>query len=127
MSQPTKKQSKDFYEYDSGNGPRPPVPGEESKESKMTTEGAFGSASNTHRSPESESNSFTSRVSKWQENLLSLLVDQDGLNLLFKFVKEEAGGTESKQLDFYFACEGLKQLNDMKDMSKVRKLIKAMR
>lgn len=125
MSQPTKKQSREFYGYECGNGPRPPVPGEESQVSKMTTEGAFESTSNPDRSPEVES-SFSSRISRWQENLFHLLNDPEGLELLFKFVREEVGEDSklSKQLYFYFACRGLKC---EEDMSTSRKLIRMIR
>lgn len=120
MSQQIKKQSKQFDEYECGNGPRPPVPGEESQVSKMTTEGASGT-SNSSRSPEVE-DAFTKRVTKWQENLEFLLADTEGLALLRKFVKEELGedSIHSKRWDFYFVCEGLKT-----NMPAARRIIRA--
>lgn len=125
MSQPIKKQSKKFDEYECGNGPRPPVPGEESQVSKMTSESAFGSTSNVNKSPESEL-SFSSRVSKWQVNLPSLLADQEGSNLLFKFVKEEdpENSVAYKRLCFYFACEGFRM---QENNPKLRRLIRAIK
>lgn len=145
MSQQAKKQAKQFDDYESGNGPRPPVPGEESKMSKMTTEGGAeaaatattaslpGTSAATNRSPpppyppsqspQPSTDSFEIRVSRWQQNLEYLLADQDGAKLLLSFVRD--GGDNSKHLnhvDFYFACEGLKYWNDMNDMEKVRKV-----
>lgn len=141
MSQPTKKQSKEFNEYECGNGPRPPVPGEESQMSKMTTEGASG-FSNSNRSPESR-DPFSVRVTKWQESFEHLLADQEGLDLLLKFVKEEDGANSinSERLDLYFLCEGLKAIFDMKiigstddmkkihsdNMKKIRKMTRVIR
>lgn len=120
MSQQTKKQSKQFDEYECGNGPRPPVPGEESQISKMTTE-CGSSTSYASRSPECE-DAFTKRVTKWQENLEFLLADTEGLALLRRFVKDELGedSIHSKRWDFYFVCEGLKT-----NMPAARRIIRA--
>lgn len=164
MSQQTKKSAKQFDDYESGNGPRPPVPGEESNMSKMTTEGISAAAapattaaaaaaaaaayaltpgpSNalvavpTNRtsppppyppsqSPQPSADSFGVRVSRWQKSLENLLADKEGLGLLFTFVKD--GGEDSKhfkQLNFYFACEGLKVMSDMQKVRRVTRLIK---
>lgn len=153
MNQQAKKSPKQFDEYDNGNGPRPPVPGEESKmsiECKMTTEGGaaaavasstsslLSGASNaaTNRSPPlpphppsqsplPSADSFGTRISRWQQNLEYLLADEEGLSLLFTFVQD--GGEDSKhlkQLNFYFACEGLKVINDMQKVRKVTRLIR---
>lgn len=121
MSQQTKNQSKQFDEYECGNGPRPPVPGEESQISKMTTECASERTSNASRSPEVE-DAFTKRVTKWQENLEFLLADTEGLDLLRKYVKDECGedSIHSKRWDFYFVCEGLKT-----NMPTARRIIRA--
>lgn len=155
MSQQTKKQAKQFDEYENGNGPRPPVPGEESKMSKMTTEGgaaaatipttvaasssgpsnaaAAATAANRSpppppyppsQSPQSSTDSFGIRVSRWQQNFENLLADQEGVGLLFKFV--QFGGKDSKhskQLEFYFACDGLNTF----DMQRVRKLTRTIK
>lgn len=118
MSQPSKKQLNQFDEYECGSGPRPPVPGEESQVSKMTTEGACGTtttttatatAINANRSPDSE-DSFTNRVNKWQENLQFLMADTEGRKLIYDFVKEECGedSIHCARLKFYYACDGLK-------------------
>lgn len=150
MSQQTKKSAKQFDEYESGNGPRPPVPGEESKMSKMTTEGGAAAAPSSSsssissgasnavtnrsppppphppsQSPQPSCDSFGTRISRWQQNLEYLLADEEGLNLLFTFVRD--GGEDSKhlkQLNFYFACEGLKVINDMQKVRKVTRLIR---
>lgn len=159
MSQQTRKSAKQFDDYDSGSGPRPPVPGEESNLSKMTNEGgatapapakastattaAHASSPGTSNAaataatatgainrsppqpPQPSEDSFGIRVSRWQQNLENLLVDKEGLNLLFSFVQD--GGEDSKhfkQLNFYFACEGLKVMNDMQKVRKVTRLIK---
>lgn len=159
MSQQTKKQAKQIDEYDGGNGPRPPVPGEESELWKMTSEGGAAAAAVTaatataaaaassssssgistaatnrspppppyppSQSPLPAADSFGIRVSRWQQNFEYLLADEEGLNLLFTFVRD--GGEDSKhlkQLTFYFACEGLKVINDMQKVRKVTRLIR---
>lgn len=127
MSQPTKKPT--FYEYECSNGPRPPVPGEESQGSKMTTEGASNSTSssnsNSNRSPDSET-AFAARVKKWQESFANLLADEEGVALLLKFVEEETGPNSINfiRLKFYFAVEGLKLQREEKI---VRRLIRRIR
>lgn len=111
MSQPAKKQSKQFDEYECGNGPRPPVPGEESQVSKMTTEGACCSTSNSNQSPDID-DTFTHRVDKWLKKLEFLLADQEGRILIYNFVKEECDNNPNDsncaRLSFYYACDGLK-------------------
>lgn len=127
MSHPTRNKSKKFDEYECINGPRPPVPGEESQISKMTTEGASNStsSSNSNRSPDSE-NSYIIRIKKWQESFTSLLADNEGVQLLLKFVEEEAGieSINYTRLKFYFAVEGLKLQREEKI---IRKLIRRIR
>lgn len=126
MSQPTKELNKKFDSYECG--PRPPVPGEESQMSKMTTECASNSTSslNSNRSHESDS-AFTARIEKWQESFSSFLDDEEGVSLLLKFVKEESGenSINSARLKFYFAVRGLK--TQQLDEKKCRKLIKLIR
>lgn len=121
MSQPTKK-TKEYFGYECGNGPRPPVPGEESHVSKMTTEGACGSTSATNRSE----SSFLAQVSRWQENLSSLLTDKNGVELFYNFVKEECGkhSIDKRQLDFYFVCEGLREHADENTIIKLTRAIR---
>jgi axin 1 len=48
---------------------------------------------------------------KWARTLSSLLEDRDGVELFKKYVELE-GGIHSDRLNFYFACEGLKQQSD---------------
>lgn len=132
MSHPTKKLAKQFDEYE-GNGPRPPVPGEECHVSKMTTEGACSTSDSNDR-PETESE-FNARVERWQKNLTDLLNDNEGVALLFKCIEGSSidgiNSIEYNQLQFYFACEGLKQqatyMNEDGVKRKIRKLIRLMR
>ncbi|CAG0893404.1 unnamed protein product [Cyprideis torosa] len=55
---------------------------------------------------------------RWAENLLNLLSDSDGVELFQQYLTSE-GLVE--QIDFWFACEGLKKLTDT---SKIQKLVK---
>lgn len=87
-------------EYES-SGPRPPVPGEESRLSKMTENYLMDCCSQ----------SSTPSYLKWQHSLTNLLEDRDGVELFKRFVESE-GGIHTNRLNFYFACEGLKQQND---------------
>lgn len=85
-------------EYES-SGPRPPVPGEESRMPKMI-----------------ETQSDISRGSppsflKWAQTLSYLLEDREGVELFKRYVESE-GGISADRLNFYFACEGLKQQTD---------------
>lgn len=127
MSQPTKKQPKESDKYECSNGPRPPVPGEESQFSKMTTEGACSTSnpnSNPNQSPESESR-FSARISRWYQGFDYLLADEEaeGVQLLIKFIEEDFGAEsiEKTRIDFYFTIEGLKQ---NQDEAMIRRLIK---
>ncbi|XP_058447215.1 axin isoform X2 [Malaya genurostris] len=81
------------------SGPRPPVPGKESRR-KMTD------TLNSERSSDSPPNYY-----RWSEKLSYLLEDVDGAELFKRFV-EQQGDEHSNQLNFYFACEGLKQQSD---------------
>lgn len=125
MSQTNKKQST-FDEYECGNGPRPPVPGEESHMSKMTTEGAStstSSKSNSNRSPPSQTE-FYNRIGKWQGDFSYFLDDHEGADLLLKYVEEEGEHTiDNIRLKFYFSCEGLKQEPNEKRRRKLIGLI----
>lgn len=126
--------SKQFKEFDDdecgGSGPRPPVPGEESCFSKMTSEDASTSSSvplsqsPTHATAATHAVTLNS-IAKWQEQLVYLLTDQQGVQLLRKFVDEEAGrnSIDFYRLEFYFACEGLKHLNDEKKLKTLMKVI----
>ncbi|XP_016980221.1 axin isoform X1 [Drosophila rhopaloa] len=91
------------------SGPRPPVPGEESRVKKMTE----GVAETSKNSPPSYLN--------WARTLNHLLEDRDGVELFKKYVEEEAPAYND-HLNFYFACEGLKQQTDPE---KIKQLIGA--
>jgi axin 1 len=58
---------------------------------------------------------------KWARTLSSLLEDREGVELFKKYVELE-GGIHSDRLNFYFACEGLKQQSDP---DKVKQIIGA--
>lgn len=64
----------------------------------------------TGSSSSSQSSSSPSCL-KWALKLSSLLEDRDGVELFKKYVELE-GGIHSDRLNFYFACEGLKQQSD---------------
>ncbi|XP_034113313.1 axin isoform X2 [Drosophila albomicans] len=88
------------------SGPRPPVPGEESRVKKMT-EGVIDTSKN---SPPSYLN--------WARTLNHLLEDRDGVELFKKYVEEEAPAYND-HLNFYFACEGLKQQTDPEKVKQI--------
>ncbi|XP_034097970.1 axin-like [Drosophila albomicans] len=87
------------YDNNSCSGPRPPVLGEESRAKKMTEE-VINTLKN---SPPSYLN--------WARTLNHLLEDRDGMELFKKYVEEDAPAYKD-HLNFYFACEGLKQQTD---------------
>ncbi|XP_068152113.1 axin isoform X1 [Drosophila tropicalis] len=89
------------------SGPRPPVPGEESRVKKMT-EGVIIDTSKN--SPPSYLN--------WARTLNHLLEDRDGVELFKKYVEEEAPAYND-HLNFYFACEGLKQQTDPEKVKQI--------
>jgi len=97
-----------FDEYEC-SGPRPPVPGEESQRSKMTE----NRMDNLRDSPPS--------YLKWARTLSSLLEDREGVEIFKRYVESE-GGINVDRLNFYFACEGLKQQTDPE---KVKQMIGA--
>ncbi|KAH8383287.1 hypothetical protein KR009_007720 [Drosophila setifemur] len=88
------------------SGPRPPVPGEESRVKKMTE----GVAETSKNSPPSYLN--------WARTLNHLLEDRDGVELFKKYVEEEAPAYND-HLNFYFACEGLKQQTDPEKVKQI--------
>ncbi|XP_055608556.1 axin isoform X2 [Uranotaenia lowii] len=91
------------------SGPRPPVPGEESRR-KMTD------TLQPDKSRESPPGYY-----RWADKLQNLLDDGDGAELFKRFVELE-GEEHANRLNFYFACEGLKQQTDPE---RVMQLIKA--
>ncbi|XP_020715291.1 axin isoform X1 [Ceratitis capitata] len=94
------------YEDNECSGPRPPVPGEESRVKKMTE----GVADSSRNSPPSYLN--------WARTLNHLLEDRDGVELFKRYVEEEAPGYND-HLNFYFACEGLKQQTDPEKIKQI--------
>lgn len=57
----------------------------------------------------------------WARSLAYLLDDRDGVELLKKYVEEEAP-TFNDHMNFFFACEGLKQQSDS---DKIKQIIQA--
>lgn len=57
----------------------------------------------------------------WARTLAHLLEDRDGVELFKKYVEEEAP-TFNDHLNFFFACEGLKQ---QRDGDKIKQIIQA--
>uniref|UniRef100_U5ER69 Putative axin n=1 Tax=Corethrella appendiculata TaxID=1370023 RepID=U5ER69_9DIPT len=100
MSQSSSNKFDDFE----GSGPRPPVPGKESRRNKMTE------SNSSEKSRESPPN-----YCRWAEKLSYLLDDAEGCELFKRYV-EMAGGVYSDQLRFYFACEGLKQRSEPEEI-----------
>lgn len=118
-------------DYDS-SGPRPPIPGqEETRKFKVTpapadrwksvdthpcstrqmTDAAQNELHLFMTSSSSSQSSSSPSCLKWARTLSSLLEDRDGVELFKKYVEQE-GGIHSDRLNFYFACEGLKQQSD---------------
>jgi axin 1 len=71
----------------------------------------------TSSSSSSQSSSSPSCL-KWAQRLSSLLEDRDGVALFKKYVESE-GGIHSERLNFYFACEGLKQQSDPEKVKQI--------
>lgn len=59
----------------------------------------------------SQSSSSSPSCLKWARTLSSLLEDLEGVELFKKYVESE-GDIHNDRLNFYFACEGLKQQSD---------------
>lgn len=57
----------------------------------------------------------------WARSLAHLLDDRDGVELFKKYVEEEAP-TFNDHMNFFFACEGLKQQSDS---DKIKQIIQA--
>ncbi|XP_011860610.1 PREDICTED: axin-1-like isoform X1 [Vollenhovia emeryi] len=127
------------------NSPRPPVPGEETgshvsrirpqspaltpRRSSFATLQASGSCDVSAPlgfEPEGccgtttmESNSPPA-YARWARNLHSLLEDPTGLELFKRYLSQEG---HLDPLNFWFACEGLKEQKDMEKISQLVKLI----
>lgn len=54
----------------------------------------------------------------WARKLTFLLEDREGVEIFKKYVEAE-GGIHSDRLNFYFACEGLKQQNDSEKVKQI--------
>lgn len=109
--------AKEIDEYEcSGNGPRPRVPGKESRPIKMSDRGYASSSTigATVCVAQDDILADCARVKRWRDNLSTLLSDEEGAELFQKFVEEEAGpdGPYTRHLQFYFACNGLKKQTD---------------
>lgn len=80
------------------------------------------SAQSDHHPFTSSSSSSRSSSSptclKWARKLTFLLEDRDGVELFKKYVEAE-GGIHSDRLNFYFACEGLKQQNEAEKVKQI--------
>lgn len=118
----TTKQTKDLDDYScSVNGPRWPVPGEESRAQMTVDETSQGKVMADAKATEQ-----LQRILKWQEDLDQLLNDEEGVALFFQFVEQDAGTDSAhyRRLQFYFACNGLKRA-DGSDEGRLRQLINA--
>ncbi|XP_059526058.1 axin-2 isoform X2 [Myotis daubentonii] len=110
------------------DAPRPPVPGEEGETPRCQPAVGKGQAtkpmpvsSNTRRNedglgePEGRA-SPDSPLTRWTKSLHSLLGDQDGAYLFRTFLEREKC---VDTLDFWFACNGFRQMN-LKDTKTLR-------
>ena len=125
---------KPIDDYES-SGPRPPVPGQESRMFKMTEEHNVPVDSSSkhqhhhqhhHLHHHQQQQQQQPRISppsyaKWPLTLSSLLEDREGVEIFKKYVEAE-GGIHSDRLNFYFACEGLKQQTED---SKIKLMVNA--
>lgn len=73
-------------------------------------------------SSSSTQSSSTPPCLQWARTLSSLLEDREGAEL-FKAYVEQEGGIHKERLNFYFACEGLKQESDPEKTKKIIGLI----
>lgn len=69
--------------------------------------------------PSSSSSSSPPSCLKWARTLSSLLEDREGVELFKKYVESEEGEIPKYRLEFYFACEGLKQRSDPVEVKKL--------
>lgn len=112
--------NQNFNEYDS-IGQRPPIPGEETAKKYKMTDSAQSELHLFMTSSSSSQSSSSPSCLKWARTLGSLLEDREGVELFKKYVESE-GGIHSDRLNFYFACEGLKQQSEP---DKVKQIIGA--
>ncbi|XP_076243632.1 protein axin isoform X3 [Calliopsis andreniformis] len=128
------------------NSPRPPVPGEETgnyisrfrpqsptltpRRSSLATSTASGCDASAPLGFEPEGCCSTTTMEgdsppaclRWARNLHSLLQDPVGLELFRKYLDQE-GKPHANPLNFWFACEGLKEQNDPERIHQLVKLI----
>ncbi|XP_066582059.1 axin-1-like isoform X2 [Prorops nasuta] len=129
------------------NSPRPPVPGEETgghvsrfrpQSPALTPRRSSLAASNTTCAgdvsaplgfePEGCCGSTTMESDnspaclRWARNLHSLLQDPEGLQLFTKYLDQE-GISHANPLNFWFACEGLREHKDPQSIPHLAKLI----
>ncbi|XP_033189973.1 protein axin isoform X2 [Bombus vancouverensis nearcticus] len=128
------------------NSPRPPVPGEETgnyisrvrpqsptltpRRSSLTTPIAAGCDASAPLGFEPEGCCSTTTMEsdsppaclRWARNLHSLLQDPVGLELFRKYLDQE-GRPHANPLNFWFACEGLKEQDDPERINQLVKLI----
>ena len=128
------------YKYDddyecSGDGPRPPVPGGESKAAGPMTEGFAAHASSTNYresssalpamaapgAPGAAGSSALPSYMRWAQSLTYLLGDREGVALFKRFVEQE-GGIHQDRLKFFLACDGLA---DVREPEKIKQMIDA--
>ncbi|XP_043264516.1 protein axin isoform X2 [Colletes latitarsis] len=128
------------------NSPRPPVPGEETgnyvsrfrpqsptltpRRSSLATPTASGCDASAPLGFEPEGCCSTTTMEsdsppaclRWARNLHSLLQDPVGLELFRKYLDQE-GRPHANPLNFWFACEGLKEQDDPERIHQLVKLI----
>ncbi|XP_043523346.1 axin isoform X1 [Frieseomelitta varia] len=128
------------------NSPRPPVPGEETgnyvsrfrpqsptltpRRSSLATPIASGCDVSAPLGFEPEGCCSTTTMEsdsppaclRWARNLHSLLQDPVGLELFRKYLDQE-GRPHANPLNFWFACEGLKEQDDPERINQLVKLI----
>ncbi|XP_071872433.1 protein axin isoform X3 [Bombus fervidus] len=128
------------------NSPRPPVPGEETgnyisrvrpqsptltpRRSSLTTPTVAGCDASAPLGFEPEGCCSTTTMEsdsppaclRWARNLHSLLQDPVGLELFRKYLDQE-GRPHANPLNFWFACEGLKEQDDPERINQLVKLI----
>ncbi|XP_046143749.1 axin isoform X2 [Osmia bicornis bicornis] len=128
------------------NSPRPPVPGEETgnyvsrfrpqsptltpRRSSFATPTASGCDASAPLGFEPEGCCSTTTMEsdsppaclRWARNLHSLLQDPVGLELFRKYLDQE-GRPHANPLNFWFACEGLKEQDDPERIHQLVKLI----
>ncbi|XP_076168169.1 protein axin isoform X2 [Ptiloglossa arizonensis] len=128
------------------NSPRPPVPGEETgnyvsrfrpqsptltpRRSSLATPTASGCDASAPLGFEPEGCCSTTSMEsvsppaclRWARNLHSLLQDPVGLELFRKYLDQE-GRPHANPLNFWFACEGLKEQDDPERIHQLVKLI----